>query len=545
MATQVLPAKQVFWRTTRLTKLMLAIGVAFGITTICLFWLVDPLISSTHDAIYHWNGSWFQLFAVPILDFCIFWLLLALVLYFARGRVRITIWCGIIALTPWIEVNNWSYLSHKYIPFWLSALVLGLGIFAFPLLLALWRSKFEEKFKRVEEFATAVFICSACCGVLILSRYAWIGWQARSLNVKLALHNTAYDRPAQAQRSRVIWILFDELSYQQVYGRRFPDLQLPAFDALAAQSTVFTHTVPAGARTETILPSLLTSKPVDDIWPSANGRQFKMHGPHSSVWQRFDEHDTVFQDALKLNYRTAIAGWYNPYCRILPDVLDNCFWTYALAANNTMAPKAALGSNLIQPWMHFFRERLGYKIASLFLHVSGQNDIDAGQHISDYIALTKAADQILENQSAGFVLIHMPIPHPKGIYDRTSDRFASAHSDYLDNVVLADKFLGHVRSKLEQSGEWDTSTLVVMGDHSWRSMWRDTPEWTEEEQIASQNGQFDDRPAYIVKLPEQHAGARIDVPFAAINTRRLFDSLLAQKIRSKQELAAWAIQFKH
>ena len=51
---------------------------------------------------------------------------------------------------------------------------------------------------------------------------------------------------AQTGRPRVIWILFDELSYQQVYERRLPGLQLPAFDALAAQATVFTHAVPAG-----------------------------------------------------------------------------------------------------------------------------------------------------------------------------------------------------------------------------------------------------------------------------------------------------------
>jgi hypothetical protein len=30
-----------------------------------------------------------------------------------------------------------------------------------------------------------------------------------------------------------------------------------------------------------------------------------------------------------------------------------------------------------------------------------------------------------------------------------------------------------------------------------------------------------------------------------MNTRRLFDSLLAQKIRSKQELAAWVMQPGH
>ena len=120
----------------------------------------------------------------------------------------------------------------------------------------------------------------------------------------------------------------------------------------------------------------------------------------------------------------------------------------------------------------------------------------------------------------------------------------SLTSDYLDNLALTDVFLKHVRSTLEQSGQWDSSTIVVMADHSWRTklMWEETPEWTTEEQMASRGGQFDDRPAYVVKLPEQHMGARIDAPFSAVNTRKLFDAILAQRIRSKEELSAWAIQ---
>ena len=153
-------------------------------------------------------------------------------------------------MTPWVYLKNWYYVSHSYIPHWLSVLVLGLGLAVFPVLLALWRSKFEERFEQLEKFVATLFIFAGFYGIAILSQYAWLGWQARSLNAELPLHNAADERPAEAGRPRVIWILFDELSYQQVYERRLPGLQLPAFDALAAQATVFTHTVPAGIQTE-------------------------------------------------------------------------------------------------------------------------------------------------------------------------------------------------------------------------------------------------------------------------------------------------------
>jgi hypothetical protein len=83
-----------------------------------------------------------------------------------------------------------------------------------------------------------------------------------------------------------------------------------------------------------------------------------------------------------------------------------------------------------------------------------------------------------------------------------------------------------------------------MGDHSWRTklVWMNTPLWTAEDQAASNGGQFDDRPAYIVKLPHQTTAARIDSRFAATRTRDLLDGILDGSIRSVPELAALAQQ---
>ncbi len=519
------------------------IGIALGVSSVYLLWLLGPLITSTHESIYHWAGSPAQLFVAPILDFFAFWLVLSLALIFARGRLRIAIWCGIIGLTPWVEVKNGYYLTHAHIPHWLSAVVLGAGLCVFPVLLVLWRSRFEARFEHVERFMATLFLFSGFYGLVILSQYGWLWWQARALNAKPIYAAVRNQRP-QDGRPRVIWILFDELSYVQVYERRLPGLELPAFDALAAQATVFTHAVPAGVLTEKVMPALIAGEPVDDIRPSSNGDELSIRNAHSRGWQRFDEHDTVFQDARNLNYGTAVAGWYNPYCRILPNVLDRCFWTFSYSAQNAMLSGASLGSNMIRPWMRFFSYGVGVHVASLLSDSArlDTDEIDARQHISDYVTLVDAADRILEDPSAGFVLIHMPIPHPYGIYDRKTQQFSVEHTDYLDNVALADNYLMHVRSKLEQSGQWDNSTIVVMADHSWRTelMWKDSPEWTKEEGVASGGGQFDERPAYVVKLAEQHTGARIDAPFSAMNTRKLFDAVLAQKIRSKEELSEWA-----
>jgi hypothetical protein len=86
--------------------------------------------------------------------------------------------------------------------------------------------------------------------------------------------------------------------------------------------------------------------------------------------------------------------------------------------------------------------------------------------------------------------------------------------------------------------------IVVMGDHSWRTsfVWAGGPGWTAEDAAASHGGEFDPRPAYLVKLANQHVAERIDKPFAAIRTRTLFDAMLQNRIRTPEELARWARQ---
>ena len=36
------------------------------------------------------------------------------------------------------------------------------------------------------------------------------------------------------------------------------------------------------------------------------------------------------------------------------------------------------------------------------------------------------AEALIRNHSIGFVFIHLPVPHPPGIYDRTTGRCAPA-----------------------------------------------------------------------------------------------------------------------
>ncbi|WP_161557382.1 sulfatase-like hydrolase/transferase [Acidisarcina polymorpha] len=507
-------------------------AVALGATTIFLTWILGPLLSGGHDAIYRWNGSASTLFVPAALDFSLFWLVLTCFLLIAckRGRLRVAIWSGILLFTPWIEIKNWSSLSGNTPSPALTRTLLGAAILGLALLVLLWRPSFEIWFERIVHFASVLLVFAAVLGVFFLVELGWFGWQARALDVRRTIddseirHSHSVAQSGAARLPKVVWIIFDELSYRQVYEHRFPGVKLPAFDRIGKQSSVFTDVIPAGLSTAQVIPTLMTGVLLDKIRSSPDG-QLSVHHQASGEWKRFNEHDTVFQDAIYDGYGTAVAGWYNPYCRILPEVLDQCFWTYNRAAPNGILPNRTAFANLLGP-LHYATEAGRTK-----------EELTAGYDISDYREILNAADRMLGDPSMSLVLIHLPVPHPPGKYNRHTNQFTTTNSTYIDNLALADECLDHIQSELEQSGHWDSSSVLIMGDHSWRTILEHS--LTKEELEASDGGHFDTRPFYLVKLPYQVTGITIDTPFATVNTRRLLDRLLTHSLSSPEDLHNW------
>ena len=68
-----------------------------------------------------------------------------------------------------------------------------------------------------------------------------------------------------------MWLLFDELSFDQTFEHRFPGLALPAFDSLKSKSVVFSNVKPAGYYTDRVIPSYLLGVQVNNIRSSLDG----------------------------------------------------------------------------------------------------------------------------------------------------------------------------------------------------------------------------------------------------------------------------------
>jgi hypothetical protein len=517
--------------------------LALGVATLCLLIMIGPLVSPSHTTIYHLSGSVLSIFVPVLINLGVVWFALTILLWFARkpGWLQTVVWTSLIVLLPLMVLKNWFTLAQGSPPYWVRFLgLLSPVVICVTIFLAL-RPSFKPLFRKIQGFSEVVLGFASLSALFIICQLLWIGWQARGLNSPLPLHRHAAV-VTTGLKPRIIWILLDELSYQQVYEQRFPGLQLPAFDQLANQSTVFTHVAPAGTFTEIIVPSLMTGLPIDRIKVSANGLRLFQHNSESDAWTLFEPHQTVFQDALDAGYNTAVAGWFNPYCRILPQVLDECLWYSYDGLAGGMVPDQPIAWNTRQ----FALRRLDFLLSRLSPGDQPTQGLiqDAKFHQMDYRDLFTAADKFLTSSSANFVFLHMPVPHPPGIYDRKKVAFTTGSTSYIDNLALADQYLAHVRLVLEQRGEWDSDTIVVMGDHSWRTqlLWAKKQNWTPEDQLASHGVQFDDRPAYIVKLPNQQKPAHIDDRFEALRTRALLDGIITDRITTPEDLATWVRQ---
>jgi hypothetical protein len=81
--------------------------VALGISTLCLLFLIGPLVSPNHSAIYHLIGPAGPVFFSARIYFCYLWMLISGILLIAE-RFRTTwlpVWLGIILFVPWIVLK--------------------------------------------------------------------------------------------------------------------------------------------------------------------------------------------------------------------------------------------------------------------------------------------------------------------------------------------------------------------------------------------------------------------------------------------------------
>lgn len=256
-----------------------------------------------------------------------------------------------------------------------------------------------------------------------------------------------------APAQRVLWVVFDELDWSMIGPQRPHGLALASLDRLLRESLVAERAESPAHSTMTSLPALLIGKPVTAA-KTLGSSDLVLAFSGESPSHRWSEQTTVFSRARELGLKSSLVGWYHPYCRILGAQLDDCFFEPVfLTTLGRAAPT-----------------RLVPSVADQILSLSPLNNRRLG--VASYKRLLARTLAAVSDPEAGFVFVHMSVPHAPVIFDRQAMDFAQTKlsnvSGYVDNLQLVDRTIGDVRETLEASGMWEASTVLVSSDHPWR-----------------------------------------------------------------------------
>jgi hypothetical protein len=352
-------------------------------------------------------------------------------------------------------------------------------------------------------------------------------------------HADYADRPlaaplASAQsRTRVIWIIFDELSEAITFSNRPAGLELPNFDRLRAQSFYATAAEPPAGFTLNSIPSLLLGRRVDAATRGPADLEIQSPGRQAAPWSFLPN---IFDAARGLGFNTALVGWYHPYGRLLDHSLTRCYWTAMWLPRDVEEPSAP--ESLARAIWD--RARLQSDALPVIHHIPGWSPQkhQREQAVEHFKYLRDRAIAIAAEPSIGLAFIHLPVPHPPAIYDRDRQELTAGRSrGYLDNVALADLTLGALRRRMEETGLWDQSALLVSSDHSWRTaIWRDQHEWNQEDEaVASLNSV---RVPFLLKLPGQVFGGLYTERFNTVVSSRIVRAILAGELKDPGGIAS-------
>lgn len=342
-------------------------------------------------------------------------------------------------------------------------------------------------------------------------------WQPAALPPQTAHASVIY---STGQHGRVVWILFDEVGFQQTYGHRDASLRLPHLDALRRQSALYTQVAPLGNSTEVVVPSLLLGQQLTKVRYGLDNRLEVVHAS-DSTWQPYSASRTLFAEARALGYKSGIVGWYNPYCSLQVGQWDSCFWVIT-AAHRGMSTDASILENIRSL-------AVAYTLMTVAPQVYKQwrSATDARGRLLEYQALMEQARKLLSQASFDFVFIHLSVPHPPPFYKRGTKRFGSGGS-YLDGLALMDLALGDLVDQMKSSLQWPQTSIVVSGDHSYRvPQWRPTRFWTLEDERTT-HGVFDDRPLLLIHRAGQQLPETVNTPTSLMAVHSVLEEMLRQ-----------------
>jgi hypothetical protein len=451
----------------------------------------------------------------------------ALILKLARGLFLLLLVLPLNALRMDVDNLIVNKLTHTF--------TIGGSVFLSAIFLCLCACVLTYRFGTVVRVAVASVLILSPLLAVTLAHAVWLASQHRNDARATANEITFSSRVPQDHKRamRILWMVFDEMDERVAFAERPASIKLPELDRLRREAIFAANALPPAGATLLSMPALITGRLVSAAQPD-NSNDLLLTFSGSTEKVAWSAQPNVFSHARAAGYTTALIGWYHPYCRVIGSSLTTCF-SEAMNADSGLRESGFYGDMLAQ----MRHAALSIPYAQRYF------EIERRDHTSEYKIILEQARAAAIDPRLDLILIHWPVPHPPGIYNRAKNSFSLAEdASYLDNLELADRTLGELRREMEQAGTWNQTNVLVTTDHWWRqNVWRPTRFWTAGDAMAA-SAQIDHRVPFILKLAAQTQGISYAPSFNTVITGDLFLALLNDELSDTQSVTKWLDQHR-
>jgi arylsulfatase A-like enzyme len=284
-------------------------------------------------------------------------------------------------------------------------------------------------------------------------------WVASGENGRRVLSTADYAgrvRVSARPRLSVIVVLIESLRKDELVAGGSSRSVMPALDALARESTVYTDAVAPAAQSDYATTSVLASQfPLRNV----SFRPFPAHLPYPRV---------LAYDVLKaFGYRTAVFSSQNEHWAGMYNFLNTGGVEHFLHAETFKGPTYAANADR---GLHEWMEKTGHagKIDdsdTIGEAIAWTDSIATGAPFFAYVNLQSSHNPYLLARpfAPRFGSGHVSFPVLFDVYP--ADSAGAVRNLYDNSLAYADVQLGRLFDALKRSGRWDSTIIVVLGDH--------------------------------------------------------------------------------
>jgi len=317
------------------------------------------------------------------------------------------------------------------------------------------------------------------------------------------------------RRRQVVWIIMDELDYDQTLGTPANDRTppMPNLARLASLGASATEAYSPAKDTIASIPALLTGYDLQGL----DFENIKLFLKTRDAGRRlFQESDSIFGRLPYGPGSAAILGYYQPYCTLFPSV--NPCVSEADANVGRWFDALTFFSQPIVAASRWLPDSALYLPGGLF------EMFEPMYRISEHTL--KAFPRFLAIDDKALVYMHINLPHAPGDYSQRVlglHRAADDRDSYRHNLVIVDELIGQTITALRQRAAREDILLVLSADH-WHRI---------------------DSPLVPRRIPwiAWHVGDAPDRPITtrinSVHTEALILDFLGGRINNQDQLAGW------